>query len=331
MRYLSLFSGIEAASVAWEPLGWEPMAFAEIEPFPCAVLAERFPHVPNLGDVSKIDWSEFVKKYGRPDVLIGGSPCQSFSVAGLRKGMDDPRGNLMLEYLRAVDETTPKWIIWENVPGVLSADNGRAFGTLLGALVELGYGFAYRVLDAQFHGVAQRRRRVFVVGCAGDWKGAAAVLFEQNSLRWDSPSSREKRESLTGATSGRASICMATQQGNAEIGIDVCPTITASAGMAGNMQPICMTSTLEHAEIGHDISPTITARNSKEPPIVSRIQTVRRLTPAECERLQGFPDGHTDITFKGKPTSDAPRYKALGNSMAVPVIRWLGEGIEMQS
>jgi DNA (cytosine-5)-methyltransferase 1 len=206
MKYLSLFSGIEAASVAWEPLGWEPMAFAEIEPFPCAVLAERFPYVPNLGDVSKIDWSAFVEEHGRPDVLIGGSPCQSFSVAGLRKGMADPRGNLMLEYLRAVDETNPKWVIWENVPGVLSADGGRAFGTLLGALVEIGYGFAYRVLDAQFYGVAQRRRRVFVVGCLGDWRGAASVLFERESLRWDSPSSREKRKSLTAAASGRTKV-----------------------------------------------------------------------------------------------------------------------------
>lgn len=232
LRYISLFSGIEAASVAWHPLGWEPVAFAEIEPFPSAVLAHRFPDVPNLGDVTKVDWSAYAvggsglvqprddrrlgmraddesptrrgradadvdRREGRSDasayagidVLVGGSPCQSFSVAGLRKGLADPRGNLALEYLRAVDGVRPRYVVWENVPGVLSADGGRAFGTFLGGLVELGYGFAYRVLDAQYvrvqshaRAVPQRRRRVFVVGCLGDWRRAAATVTPRSSL-----------------------------------------------------------------------------------------------------------------------------------------------------
>jgi len=171
VRYISLFSGIEAASVAWHPLGWEPVAFAEIEPFPSAVLAHHYPDVPNLGDITTVDWSA----YAGVDVLVGGSPCQSFSVAGLRRGLADPRGNLALEYLRAVDAVRPRWVVWENVPGVLSVDGGRAFGAFLGGLAELGYGFAYRVLDAQYvrvqshtRAVPQRRRRVFDDDEGGD-------------------------------------------------------------------------------------------------------------------------------------------------------------------
>ena len=164
MRYISLFSGVEAATLAWEPLGWEPVAFAEIEPFPSAVLAHRWPDVPNLGDVTKVDWSKY---RGTVDLVVGGSPCQAFSVAGKREGLLDERGQLMLEYVRAVREVEPRWFLWENVPGVLSQDGGRAFGTLLREMDELGYGMAWRVLDAQFFGVAQRRRRVFLVGCLG--------------------------------------------------------------------------------------------------------------------------------------------------------------------
>lgn len=193
MRYVSLFSGIEAASVAWEPLGWEPVAFAEIDPFPCAVLNERYPNVPNLGDVSEVDWSAI----GAVDVVVGGSPCQAFSVAGKRKGMLDARGRLMLEYVRAVRDLRPRWLLWENVPGVLSQSNGDAFDTLQRELAECGYSLAWRTLDAQFFGVAQRRRRVFLVGHLGGPGGApAAVLFEPESLRWDSESSREKRQAL---------------------------------------------------------------------------------------------------------------------------------------
>jgi len=188
MRYLSVCSGIEAASAAWMPLGWRPVAFSEIEPFPTSVLAHHHPGVPNWGDMTKYkEWPD------EPiDLLCGGTPCQSFSVAGLRKGLADPRGNLMLTFGAIAAKYRPKWLVWENVPGVLSSNGGRDFGTFLGMLGQLGYGFAYRVLDAQYFGVAQRRRRVFVVGCLGDWRSAAAVLFERHSLQGHPAPSREK-------------------------------------------------------------------------------------------------------------------------------------------
>lgn len=203
MKYGSVCSGVEAATAAWHPLGWEPQWFSEIEKFPSAVLAHHYPDVPNLGDMT-----EFKEWPNDPiDLLVGGTPCQSFSVAGLRKGLDDPRGNLMLTYLAIAARYQPKWLVWENVPGVLSSQRGRDFGTFLGALGKLGYGFAYRVLDAQYFGVAQRRRRVFVVGYLGDWRRAAAVLFERESLSGHPAPSREAREEVAK--------CLTTRTGGA--------------------------------------------------------------------------------------------------------------------
>ena len=187
IRYLSVCSGIEAASKAWEPLGWEPVAFSEIEPFPAAVLKHHWPEVQNLGDMTKYEqWN-----IGTIDLLVGGTPCQSFSVAGLRQGLKDPRGNLMLTYLAIAERFKPRWLVWENVPGVLSSNGGKDFGSFLGALGELGYEWAYRVLDAQWFGVAQRRRRVFVVAHLGEGSLAAKVLFESESVRRDNAPSRE--------------------------------------------------------------------------------------------------------------------------------------------
>lgn len=200
MKYISLFSGIEAATVAFDPLGWEPVAFCEYDEFPSAVLAYRFPNVPNLGDITKVDWSDYV---GSVDLIIGGSPCQSFSVAGKREGLKGESG-LMFEYIRAVREIMPRYFIWENVPGAFSSEKGAAFHQLLSEMDDLGYGLAWRVLDAQFFGVAQRRRRVFLVGSLGNQR-AAEILFEPDSLRWDHPSSREKRKELTRAAADRAS------------------------------------------------------------------------------------------------------------------------------
>ena len=201
MRYVSVFSGVEAATLAWHQLGWEPVAFSEIDPFPSAVLAERFPDVPNLGDITKVDWSEI----GPVDLVVGGSPCQSFSVAGKREGLAGASG-LMFEHIRCVREIRPRWFVWENVPGALSSEGGAAFGQLLTEMDDLGYGLAWRVLDAQFFGVAQRRRRVFLVGSLGDGgaERACEVLFEPESLRWDPPSSREKRKALAAAAEGGA-------------------------------------------------------------------------------------------------------------------------------
>ncbi len=196
MNYLSVCSGIEAATVAWHPLGWKAVAYSEIEPFPSAVLAHHYPDVPNVGDMTKFKEWDFGSK--TIDLLVGGTPCQSFSVAGLRKGLDDPRGNLALIYCGILDKFRPKWFVWENVPGVLSSNGGRDFGSFLGAVAELGYGFAYRVLDAQYFGVAQRRRRVFVVGHIGNWRSAAEVLFEPESLRRNSAPSKTKRKEIAG-------------------------------------------------------------------------------------------------------------------------------------
>ena len=205
MRYLSVCSGIEAATVAWHTLGWTPVAFSEIEPFPAAVLAHHYPNVPNYGDMTK--HKEWPLGPGSIDLLVGGTPCQSFSVAGLRKGISDPRGGLMLTYLEIAQRLRPRWIVWENVPGVLSSGGGRDFGSFLGALGELRYGWAYRVIDAQYcrvdgrwpKAVPQRRRRVFVVGCdlERDPRGrerAAEVLALGTGLRWHLAESGKTRK-----------------------------------------------------------------------------------------------------------------------------------------
>lgn len=436
MRYVSLFSGIEAASVAWHPLGFEPVAFAEVEPFCCDLLEQRFPGVPNLGDVSKIDWSDYA---GSVDVVVGGSPCQAFSIAGNRGGLADERGRLMFEYVRAVRDLRPKWLVWENVPGALSSEGGEAFRCLLRELDELGYCVSWRVLDAQFFGVAQRRRRVFLVGSLGTTR-SAEVLFEPEGLRWDTPSSRDKRQSLAADAQGGsgASYTLQVRCGcagggkGALIQEDVSATLSTSnvqtlfqpiafsagmsskAGSIGAQEGIAptlragasgtnMTPTVcyaiqgnmvgRHDEAGpqgcgvgeevsftlntkdrhcvafpynaggygvgtgisEEVAPTLRAANCGEPavcmadgnsraavevecsgtlkvgggpPIVASGYIVRRLMPVECERLQGFPDDWTDIESRGKPASDTARYKALGNSMAVPVMAWIGQRIK---
>lgn len=197
MRYISVFSGIEAASVAFRDLGWEPVAFSEIDPFPSAVLSHRFPRVPNLGDITKVDWTPF---RGSVDLVVGGSPCQSFSTAGKREGLKGESG-LMFEFIRCVREVRPRWFLWENVPGALSSERGQAFGQLLHEMADGGgYGCSWRVLDAQFFGVAQRRRRLFLVGRAGNgFREACQVLFEPDCMRGDTETSREKREELAKA------------------------------------------------------------------------------------------------------------------------------------
>jgi DNA (cytosine-5)-methyltransferase 1 len=388
MRYVSVCSGIEAATVAWHKLGWVPLAFSEIEPFPSAVLAHHYPHVPNLGDMTKHEeWN-----LGAVDLLVGGTPCQSFSVAGLRKGLADPRGNLMLTYGAIAKRYRPRWLVWENVPGVLSSNGGRDFGTFLGMLAELGYGFAYRVLDAQYFGVAQRRRRVFVVGYLGDWHRAAAVLFESESVCRNPAPSREKGQRVAhGATrcfaGSRQSDIAATLETTAHdysradgfnmgaqsiaISGDVAGTLDANyykgCGSANYgereivAQPIGFGAQMSNPQTDMDLMQTLNAKNPMavaqpvaigldeeqnaridgfgtlkartegggfEGSVMTPTMQVRRLTPIECERLQGFPDNYTNIHWRKKPESpDGPRYKALGNSMAVPVMRWIGERI----
>jgi len=464
MKYLSVCSGIEAASVAWKPLGWEAVGFSEIEKFPSQVLAHHYPDVPNFGDMTKYkEWN-----LDTVNLLVGGTPCQSFSVAGLRKGLEDPRGNLMLTYCGLLDWFRPQWFVWENVPGVLSSNGGRDFGSFLGALAELGYGFAYRVLDAQYFGVAQRRRRVFVVGHFGDWRPAAKVLFESESLRGDSPPSRKARKETSvftpGSIGGYRQGAGTLRASGGDLGggsehlvaqpYEIGNTLTArmhkgmnsdcNEGQTPVLQPIAtqdvagtmlsrntsggFSNSIDHAAAGYmalqpipldlrnagrdpekrdkmnrqglgvgeegDPSHTLTTacvhgvaqpmafqQNTRDevryingdgsivgalaassgmkqtnyvyapaevgpsmgasgPPysrtgnerveadaLAIHNMAVRRLTPVECERLQGFPDNYTDIKLKGKDTPDGPRYKALGNSMAVPVMAWIGKRI----
>lgn len=568
MKYLSVCSGIEAVSVAWQPLGWQPAMFAEIDPFCCWLLRSRYrasrpifmpsPHdapdrkeakrraaairnivalpadgdVINAGDFTKIGKDDV----GTIDLLAGGTPCQSFSVAGKRAGLDDPRGNLTIEFARLADRIRPAWLVWENVPGVLSIDDGRTFGAFLGLLVQLGYGIAYRVLDAQFFGVPQRRRRVFVVGHLGDWRGPAAVFLEFAGLSGYPPPRREARKDIAPTLSARAhggggpgshfdvdgglipstghtshclnaggmgrqdfetetliahalsadgfdasedgtgrgtpvvpiAICTAHTQSNgsgfsdhiahtlesggaqavafaqnsrdevrlhggdgktvgalaAQPGAkqqcyvafsakdsgadasDVAPTLRGmghdrshpngggqvaiafaqsqdgdlrsgdvmhslgtnanatsrnaptvaftlhgSDGTTGTASPTDIAGSLRARAPGsienssttavlqdQSVASPITASYGKQvdssdtsngPPNLLRTQmAVRRLTPRECERLQGFPDDYTLVEYRGKLASDGPRYKALGNSMAVPVMRWIGQRIE---
>lgn len=333
LTYISIFSGIEAASVAWEPLGFKPVAFAEVDSFPSAVLKKHYPHVPNLGDITTVNWSDY---HGKIDIVVGGSPCQSFSIAGKREGLAGASG-LMFEYIRAVREIMPRYFVWENVPGALSSEKGEAFRQLLSEMDGLGYGLAWRILDAQFFGVAQRRRRVFLVGSLGDNR-AAEVLFEPDCLRWDHPPSREKREELARAAENRAraSYTMLVRCGRegggkgALVQDDVSATLS-TANMQTLFQPtcgnvVCMADDNAKASIDFDLCGSLKVGGSA--PIATDSYVVRRLTPRECERLQGFPDDWTKIAYRGKTADDcpdAPRYKALGNSMAVPVMRWIGE------
>jgi len=446
-RYGSVCSGIEAATAAWHHIGWQPAFFSEIEKFPCAVLQHHYPDVPLHGDFTTIRKNE----YGAIDLLVGGTPCQSFSVAGLRGGLDDDRGNLALEFCRLAQREQPRWIVWENVPGVLSSNGGRDFGSILGALEDLGYGLAYRVLDAQYFGVAQRRRRVFVVGYLGDWRPAAAVLFERHSMSGHPAPRRRSREEVAGeAATGAggsgsvggvrpdlagpltAGMCKgprgteAVESGHVvtvgtlrtnrpgEGGVQgdfdhivpvISPALNTQSGShhapdtkayvafssnmsvpdyqtdgstptlklgghgGGNPPAVAFTKGDHGQDAGYDISPTLRKGGdgggqqpavaygmtteqtpkfaedmaltlTKQSPtgggqpqaVMVSTSTVRRLTPVECERLQGFPDNFTAIPWRKKCAEDCPdgpRYKALGNSMAVPVMRWIGDRIKL--
>jgi DNA (cytosine-5)-methyltransferase 1 len=519
LRYGSACSGIEAASEAWRHLGWEPVFFSEIEAFPRAVLAERWPGVPIHGDFTTIREGD----YEPIDLLVCGTPCQDFSVAGLRAGLAGERGFLTIEFVRLAERLRPRWLVWENVPGVLSSDDGRAFGLFLGALGECGYGTAWRVLDAQHFGVPQRRRRVFVVGYLGDWRPPAAVLFERESLRGDTAPRRAAGEGTTAtATGGAPSGFNNTGQGwwnDADVATTlrdmsagsaskeatlVANPLGAKAGWRGdldndndtyvthtlraegfdasedgagrgvpltlafdprqighpanhsnpkpgdpchplrgvaNAEPAVLTLAIRGRGDSHDLEyrqdgianailtpnggragigvgavavpiqsvqsvrekkqngigigadgdemftltkrdqhavafhqnvrsevritevmgalntgggkpgqgyPAVAFRTNQtgaqgpvhsveltdtlaqdHPPAVGSGMSVRRLTPVECERLQGFPDDYTLITYRKKPAADGPRYRALGNSMAVPCMKWLGERIAM--
>ncbi|RTQ23329.1 phage N-6-adenine-methyltransferase [Enterobacter mori] len=445
MKYGSVCSGIEAASKAWEPLGWKPAWFSEIEPFPSAVLAHHWPEVTNLGDMTKIADAVRAGEVEAPDVLVGGTPCQAFSIAGLREGLSDDRGQLTLSYVELANAIDAKRrergepeaiIVWENVPGVLSSKD-NAFGCFLAGLAgessELQPAggkwthagcvsgpervIAWRVLDAQFFGVAQRRRRVFVVASARKGFDPATVLFELDSVRRDYAPRRETQKAVADLTARGVGTCGADDNqaqaghliafggGNTAGHIDVATACTAhgirldfdtetfavhgtqdpdtncelahTLGRNNGQENACIAFSYKDngADVTSDLSPTIRAgnhdkshANSGQPPAIAYAfkagqgakaggigyaeeqsptltsassgtnlapavmhgVAVRRLTPVECERLQGFPDNHTMISWRGKDADecpDGPRYKAIGNSMAVPVMRWIGERI----
>lgn len=334
MRYASVCSGVEAPTVAWHPLGWEPVFFSEIEKFPSAVLQHHYPHVPNYGDMTNFkEWPDDQSI----SLLVGGTPCQSFSVAGLRKGLADPRGNLMLTFLAVAKKYNPQWIVWENVPGVLSSNKGRDFGTFLSALGECGYGFAYRVLDAQYFGVAQRRRRVFVVGYLGDWRRAGAVLFERESLSGNPTPSRETGQRVADTLTVGANQYSGFIREPVEVASVVGPlTAGMHKGPRGteaveSNHVIAFPAEMSGTQVakGTNLSPCLSVKHTTA--VASELK-VRRLTPCETERLQGFPDNYTQIPWRNKASEDCPdgpRYKAMGNSMAVPVMRWIGERIDL--
>ena len=449
MRFLSLFSGIEAASEAWVPIGWECAGVSEIDPFACAVLAHRHPHVPNLGDITKITEMQ-IAALGHIDLVVFGSPCQDLSVAGKQKGLSGERSGL---FYPAVDIISwarlwcgTRFALWENVPGAFSSNQGRDFAAVVGTLAGLddigvppkGWGtegcavgdeamVEWATLDAQWFGVAQRRRRIFALADFGNWAGRPPILLEPEGVRGDSAPSREAGQSIAGrlasrttgggfpgtdeacsgyvqpvrgsvasahrmvafgeyASDGTASAMKArdykdatdliacgtpmafnpnqltspTNRSRVEPG-GPCPTltkfgeatcVTSPANLSGtqcasaeNLSPsLCASnptavsySTKLHntgannaGKLFEEYSTCLDA-NSPSPALLTPSQ-VRRLTPIECERLQGFPDNHTRIPWRGKPAEqcpDGPRYKALGNSMAVPVMRWIGQKIDV--
>ena len=458
-RYFSVCSGIEAATAAWHPLGWRAVAFSEIEPFPSAVLAHRYPGIPNLGDMTKIDGKAY---RGMVDVLVGGTPCQSFSSAGLRSGLSDERGNLCLKYVELANDIDPDIVLWENVPGVLSIKD-NAFGFLLAGLAGetvplvapggkwtdagcvLGprRAVAWRCLDAQYFGLAQRRKRLFVVASPPGRADPFKILFESEGVRRDIKPRRPPREeaaSCAGESAGAAGgtfrflgfgayadddvastamrrdyksptdlvadrhdshwnggphptlNCTFSGKSNQElfrqggaglvpalvrmregkpgggkgplVSEDLSLTLGTSNDQALFIYPVDLRAlskvTRGDPPIGDEGAPAYTLTKSKThgvavcadvaptvsasgPPysrmgnarveadaLVCMETAVRRLTPVEVERLQGFPDDYTLIDFKGKPASDAARYMAVGNSMAIPVMRWLGERMQKE-
>lgn len=288
MKYGSVCSGIASCTVAWKPLGWECMYYAERDRFASNLLEQHYPGSVNYGDFTTIEDAPYV------DLIVGGTPCQAFSIGGFRKGMGERRGQLALEYIRLLDKARPTWTVWENVPGVLSSNKGRDFASFIGAMAEIGYSFSWRVLDAQHFGLPQRRHRVFLVGHIGDWRYPAAVLFERHSLQRHSPPSRPAEPE-----EGRSSV-------------------QDTYRMQG------------HGDYTYSqISKTIIANDYRKPTdliVNHEAPNIRRLTLTEMERLQGFPDGYTKLKYK---KAHEPRYRVLGNSIAVPVLRWIGERINV--
>jgi len=421
---MSLFSGIEAASVAWLPLGWTCVGVAEIDPFPCAVLAHHYPDVPNLGSVVDITDAQ-IAALGPIDIVVGGSPCQDLSVAGKRAGLAGERSGLFHQQLRIFHAARhfcgARFLLWENVPGAFSSNRGLDFAVVAGAMAgcrlpvpEIGWGqegvalgdhglLEWAVLDAQWFGLAQRRRRVFALLDAGDWANRPPILLEPDKLRGDSAPSREAGEDSAASTGDGIARCVTASEGKrgdletcnfvahtlrgegfdasedgtgrgtplvpvgvalrgrdggatAELGDEVAFTLRASEGGGDKPHVLAHAFDARQSDViqygdksgpidtdghsigvlaehySHDYCQDRIYSSSGIAPALNGGMQVRRITPTECERLQGFPDNYTAIPWRKKPASecpDGPRYRALGNSMAVPVMRWIGKRIAM--
>lgn len=429
MRFISLFSGIEAASCAWLPLGWECVAVAEIEPFPCKVLAHHYPEVPNLGDITKITEAQ-IKALGHIDLVVGGFPCQDLSVAGKRKGLKNEDGSstrsgLFYDAMRIVRWAGVRYCLLENVPGIYSSNRGRDFAAVVGEILGVQFGvpangwentgvaasdrglLEWATLDAQWFGVAQRRRRMFALADFGDWRSRGPVLFESHSLSGNPAPRRESTEVVTptiragasnsgaghGARSGDSkdelivpvfsstgeiahclnaggmgrqdyetetmvthtlrgegfdasedgtgrgtppvpvSVALRGREGGAtaELGDECAWTLRASSGGGDKphvLAPVAFAQNQRDEVRTMDVAGALAAEpGSKQQTYLHTGMAVRRLVPEECEKLQGFLPGYTDIRPKGKATPDGPRYKALGNSMCVNVMLWIGQRI----
>ena len=371
VRYLSLFSGIEAATVAWRPLGWQAVAFAQFDPehdyrrgpdFASAVLGHHFPSVPNLGDVTKLDEID-IATLGPIDVVVFGSPCQDLSVAGNRAGLAGERSGLFFDALRIVrwarEHCGCRYALWENVPGAFSSNKGRDFAVVVAGLAGIADDFPvppkgwgaegvalgeeglveWAVLDAQHFGVAQRRRRVFALADFGDWRRRPPILLEPSRLRGDCPARagavEETATASRASSAGDSARIDCTPQGIA--GTVSSKWVKGTGGPAGDehynlVVPAWPQETADPVVVGEHKTWTHegnTFRVRNLVPAFASPMAVRRLTPRECERLQGFPDDYTLVPYRGKPAADGPRYRALGNSMAVPVMRWIGESIEV--
>ena len=332
MKYISVCSGIAADHQAFPAYGWECKLFSEIDPYASAVLKHHYPNITNIGDFTKYE------KYDTIDLVIGGTPCQSFSNAGKRKGLDSANGQLMLKFVEFCSKREARWIIWENVPGALSQDRGRAFGHLLGLLAKHGYGFAYRILDSQWvrtqqfpFAVPQQRRRVFLVGYLGDWKPPAAVLFEQESLYRLPPPRRSLRVVNTpfpdeGYIEGYRDIAEKNGTINQKLWSfnNLAFVNRKNFKLGGYGDSAC------YNDLGASYTLTTAPGHGMYIPIKNSLDFIlRKFTPLEYERLQGFPDNFTRIEYNGKIMSDSQRYKMLGNSIAVNCLSWLGGRIQL--
>ena len=366
MRYGSVCSGIEAASMAWEPLGFQPQFFSEIDPFPCAVLGHHWPHIPNHGDMTKLEARILSGEIEAPDILVGGTPCQAFSVAGLRNSLADDRGNLTLVLVRilnAIDEVRkrlgkpPAILVWENVPGVLNTKD-NAFGSFLAGLAgeelplepagkrwtSAGCVFgeqrniAWRVLDAQFFGIPQRRKRVFLVAGAGKNVNPAEILFERQGEGRSIETGESEKQDVAGfVEAGFGDFKRRNQAGTLKRTGGAIGGGSETLVVHGRQDPCVSDKASQGSGLLREALSAVQEvgrpAHGQSQPAHGGMQ-VRRLTVEECEFLQGFPRGHTQIPWRDKPAEECPdsaRYKALGNSMAVPVMRWIGERIQQVS